>query len=331
MALGFGLAQWVPQSSNSGASLRGVSAVDARVAWASGANATILKTEDGGVTWGGVAAPSGAEALDFRSIQAFDAKRAYVMSVGPGGQSRIYKTLDGGAHWSLGLQNSHASGFFDAIAFWSFERGVAVGDAVDGRMFVALTSDGGKKWEEVDGGHIPAAREGEGAFAASGTCLRLGPKGRAWIGTGGTGGSRVFRSNDWGRSWQVSEAPLQHENASSGIFSIAFRDARHGIAVGGDYTKPSQDRGNVALTADGGQTWVVPGARPAGFRSAVMFLRDALLAVGTSGTDLSRDGGQSWTHLSDAPLNAMSFANQDVGWAVGPKGTIRKFTGVPKQ
>ena len=327
LAAAMAWAQWTPQTSNTTASLRGVMAVSETVAWASGTQGTYLRTIDGGKIWQAKQVP-GAETLDFRDLHAFDANRAVLMSVGPGPASRIYRTGDGGEHWTLLLRNAEPKGFFDAIAFWDARRGIVVGDAVNGRMYAATTTDGGTTWIPVEPSRMPPSREGEGAFAASGTCVFVRSGGLAWMATGGTGGSRVFRSADWGKSWQVSETPLRHEDASAGIFSIAFRDSRHGVVVGGNYAKPGEDRDNVAFTTDGGKTWTAPAHRPRGFRSAAAYVPGGaeVIAAGTTGIDSSYENGRSWKPLSDGNFNALSFATPKVAWAVGPKGAIAKLS-----
>jgi hypothetical protein len=60
---------WVTQTSGTSASLRGVSAVNANVVWASGAEGTWLRTIDGGAHWEASKVP-GAEDLDFRGVRA---------------------------------------------------------------------------------------------------------------------------------------------------------------------------------------------------------------------------------------------------------------------
>jgi photosystem II stability/assembly factor-like uncharacterized protein len=320
-------AQWLKQTSGVTASLRSISAVSDTVAWASGSGGTVLRTTDGGDSWRPLKV-HGAESLDFRAIRAFDEKTAFIMSVGSGESSRIYKTEDGGSRWQLLLQNKDPQGFFDAIAFWDSKRGIVMGDPVDGHIFVATTADAGVTWQPVGAPGIPPARAGEGAFAASGTCLVTGSDGLAWMATGGTGGGRVFRSRDWGRTWKAVETPIRHDGDASGIFSLAFRDANHGIAVGGNYSKPGEDAGNVALTTDGGVHWSGTVSRPKGYRSAVAYIpgADEWVATGTTGTDLSKNGVGSWTHVSDGAYNAMSFAGATAGWAVGPKGAIARFS-----
>jgi photosystem II stability/assembly factor-like uncharacterized protein len=313
---------WIPQVSNTRASLRGVSAVDAATVWASGSAGTYLVTGNGGATWRAAQVP-GAESLDFRGIRAIDARTVYLMSAGPGDKSRIYKTTDAGEHWALQFTNPEAKGFFDAIAFWDAGHGIVVGDQLDGRAEIRTTDDGGAHWERRD---PPAGLPNEGAFAASNTCLTLLGANEAWFGTGGPGAARVFHSKDRGRTWTVSVTPVRKDGAAAGIFSLAFADARNGIAVGGDYSKDKEDRRNIAVTHDGGSTWSAPAGGPKGFRSAVAWLPEDKLWIvtGTSGSDVSSDGGVTWKMFDDGSYNAMSFAAR-AGWAVGGQGRIAAF------
>ena len=285
-----------------------------KVTWASGTRGTVLRTIDGGATWNLRPIP-GSESLDLRDVEATGTQQAWVLSSGPGDKSRVYHTADAGERWTLDLTNPDPTGFFDAIAMFGQQRGILLGDPVDGR-FVIYTTDDGKQWARHTG---PEALPSEGAFAASGTCLIARPNGEAWF---GTGAARVFHSLDFGRTWTVSQTPLAHEGKAAGVFSLAFRDRKHGIAVGGDYTKPGVSSGNIAITDDGGQTWQEPRSRPAGYRSAVQFLsKSQALATGSSGSDFSFDGGNTWSPLDGTGYNALSFFGK-TGWAVGPEGRI---------
>lgn len=326
------LAQTVTvQNSGSTSSFRGVWAVNDAVAWVSGTRGAYLKTTDGGVTWTSAAVPD-AEKLDFRDVQGVDASTAYLLSIGNGETSRVYKTTDGGAHWNISLQNTDAKGFFDQMAFWNPRHGILVGDQVDGQMVVMTTEDGGAHWERQK---MPAALPGEGAFAASGTGITVLGDRDVWIGTGGKDSARVYHSGDGGHTWTVAPTPIRADSANSGVFSVAFSDPLHGIAVGGDYSKAPEESGVIALTSDGGKTWTAPsGSPPRGFRSAVAYLADRKIwvAVGTSGADISIDGGQSWRQFDTGNYNAVSFGSSKAGWAVGPRGRIAlfKLEGAPR-
>ncbi len=167
-----GLAQWTPQQSGTTARFRGVSAASRTIAWASGSGGTYSRTTDGGATWQSAVVP-GASQLDFRDVQAVDANTAYLLSIGPGEASRIYKTTDGGRDWMLQFTNSNPKAFFDAFAFWDARTGIAMSDPVDGRFILIKTTDGGATWNELPRENSPQAIEGDGGFAASGTCIAV--------------------------------------------------------------------------------------------------------------------------------------------------------------
>ena len=324
------VAQWALQTSGTDVPLRGISAVSPRVAWASGAKGTVLHTVDGGDHWKKLSI-EGAQELDFRDIQAFSATTAYVLSIGPGEQSRIYKTTDAGQHWQLQFTNHQAKAFYDCFAFWDEKHGIALSDSVDGNFPLMFTSDG-ESWSPLHPRQMPAALPNEGAFAASGTCVATAGKSDVWFATGGPA-ARVLHSADRGQTWTVVTSPLLSGAASQGIFSLAFRDPRNGVIAGGDYEHPTNQLQNFAYTHDGGEHWTLAKTQPSGYRSAVVFLsesREFLIAAGTTGSDYSIDGGNTWRPLDPAEYNALSFAGPRAGWAVGAKGRIAKFTGLPK-
>ena len=323
-----GAPQWTPQISGVTARLRGVSAASDRVVWASGANGAILRTEDGGIKWQRQSIP-GSEKLDFRDIDAVSERIAYALSIGNGDASRIYKTTDAGTHWILQFTNEDPKAFYDAMAFWDANRGVAVSDSVDGRFVILITRDGGRTWARVPATSLPPALPNEGAFAASGTNVAVLAPSHVWIGTGASRTSRVLHSADGGRSWTIADTPLATSRAA-GIFSIAFRDAMHGVVVGGDYQKESQAIDNAAITSDGGATWTaVTGL--GGYRSAVAYLprasRPSLIAVGPTGADFSEDDGRTWKPIAADGYHAFAFApSGKTGWGVGENGRIAQFT-----
>lgn len=110
-------AQWQLHDAHTTADLRGIDNVGSGVAWASGSDGTILRTEDAGIVWQLCAKPPNGEHLDFRAIQASDNNTAIIMSIGKGDQSRLYKTIDGCQTWKLLFTNPDKDGFFDALQF----------------------------------------------------------------------------------------------------------------------------------------------------------------------------------------------------------------------
>lgn len=319
--------RWEPQTSGVIARLRGVSAVNAKVAWASGAAGTVVRTTDGGSTWTKLTVPD-AEQLDFRDVDAVSETTAYILSIGSGPASRIYKTSDAGAHWTLQFTNDDPKAFFDAMAFWDADRGLVMGDSIDGRFDILITRDGGKTWTRIPKEKLPEALPNEGAFAGSGTNAAVLGRDLAWIGTGAAARCRVLRTTDAGATWTIAETPVA-ASASAGIFSVAFRDPRHGMTVGGDYRKEKDAVDNAAATSDGGVTWTaVKGL--GGFRSVVAHVPGSSaswIAVGPSGADRSNDDGRTWRPVEGGGYHAFSFARDGTsGWGVGERGAIGKFT-----
>ena len=320
---------WITQASGVKSRLRGISAVNERVAWASGADSTVLRTNDGGDTWKRLFVT--ADSVDFRDIDAIDSQTAYVLSIGNGPSSRIYKTTDGGETWTLQFKNEDPKVFLDAISFWDANHGIAFGDSVAGKFYILMTDNGGRDWKRVPENSLPPALENEGAFAASGTNIAIVGKKYAWIATGAGPKSRVLMTADRGRTWTISETPLA-SGPSAGAFSIAFRDAKHGVIVGGDYRKETEAVDNLVITTNGGASWqLVKGL--SGYRSVVAYLPSSkrMVAVGPSGSDYSDDDGQSWKPLAGPGFDTLSLAaspagKATVGWAAGANGAIAKLT-----
>jgi photosystem II stability/assembly factor-like uncharacterized protein len=320
---------WKVQTSGLDTNLRGVSAAyspDAKgvpvpVVWASGSNGVILRSLDTGKTWKRLHV-AGGDALDFRGIVAFHATTAYVMSSGEGEKSRIYKTTDGGEFWTLQYTGNRKEIFLDSIACLSDTHCFALSDPLDGKFLLLTTADG-EHWNPLSSDKMPAALPGEGAFAASNTCLLLSGD-EIFFGTGGPA-ARVFHSADKGRTWTVCETPLAHGNASSGIFSLAFRRNHIFIALGGDYKEPDKSDHAAAYSIDDGTSWRLAAEQPGGFRSAVASNQLSIFVVGPTGEEISDDDGVHWKHTDSLNLNALVILDIFNGWAVGPHGIIARF------
>lgn len=294
--VGVGVAQSGPrvQISHTTESLRGVSAVSRNVAWTSGTHGIFLRTTDGGRVWTPGQVPD-AVALDFRAVVAFSADEAFLMSAGPGDQSRIYHSADAGQHWQLQFTNTNPKGFFDSMVFWDAKHGVVLGDPIldeSGKLkFEVLLTDDGQTWHAVPPAQLPAALDGEGAFAASNSCIAILPNAwwnvetsaphpdavtstqldfNIWFATGGRA-ARVFHSPDGGKTWEAFDTPIAHGPESAGIFSIAFRNSVDGVIAGGDYKHPDDDGPNLAFTHDGGKTWDLSTIHPLAYFSAVAY------------------------------------------------------------
>ncbi len=317
------LAQWQRQTISSDADFRGLCAVSAKTAWVSGTKGTYAHTADAGKTWS-VGKVPGAEKLDFRDVEAFGESTAYLLSIGLGENSRIYKTADGGKTWTLQFKNADKDAFYDAMAFWDENNGIALSDPVKGQFQLIVTDDGGTNWKRLPAKDLPAALPNEGAFAASGTCTVTHGDKDVWFVTGGAKTARVFHSSNRGQNWTVSETPIMAGIESAGIFSIAFRDKLHGMIVGGDYRKANATGATAAITSDGGKTWTaVDKSLP--FRSGIAWAKDRWVAVGTSGSHFSQDDGATWKLLDRENYNSVAFTPNGEGWAAGPKGRVAIF------
>ncbi|MFI7599117.1 WD40/YVTN/BNR-like repeat-containing protein [Actinoplanes sp. NPDC049681] len=308
------------------ARFRGLAPVSDRIAWVAGSGGTILRTADGGQTWQRVDPPGTAD-LQFRDIEAFDAHHAVALTIGEGDQSRLYATSDGGATWAETFRNDDPAAFYDCVTFLDRRHGLALSDPVGGTFRILATADGGRTWHVQPTSGMPEALPGEFAFAASGTCLvaadHLG-RGHAWFATGGGERARIFATTDGGRSWRVTDSGVP-SGPSAGVYSLAFRDPAHGIAVGGDYAVPETAPHAAATTRDGGRTWTPARTEPGEYRSGAAWLHGTTaLAVGPTGSDISRDGGRTWTRFDGGSFDAVLCA-KGACWASGEQGRVAKL------
>ena len=317
----------VEQPSGTTELLQAVSVVDRDVVWVSGHGGTYARTTDGGATWRAAMVP-GADTLQFRDVHARDARTAWLLAAGPADMSRIYRTDDAGATWILQWTNPEPDGFYDCLEFWDDRRGIAYGDAVGGTLRILRTEDGGATWRRVPDDALPAALPGEGGFAASGLCVETAPGGRAWIAAGNTSAARVFRTDDYGRTWRAAEVPVE-TGEGAGLTAISMIDARRGFAFGGSLGVTDRATRNVVRTEDGGATWTAlpalsfPGAAYGGLAIPAADGR-ALLAVGPGGAAVSLDAGATWTTLDTRAWWAAGSAGPAATWITGPEGRIAR-------
>jgi photosystem II stability/assembly factor-like uncharacterized protein len=352
-------AQWQILNSNTTADLRGIDNVGGGVAWASGTNGTVLRTEDGGYLWQPCTIPPGAEKLDFRGIQAFDANTAIVMSSGTGDLSRLYKTTDGCQTWKLLFTNPDKDGFWDAIVAGS-DAGLIVGDPVGGRFAIFSSTDSGlEKWDRYSEsrsswlqhfGLEPVPYEGEGLFAASNSNAKGSPEtGLAFV-TGGEKGA-FFAYGAWTEHGNLGYPTAEFakvliplaKGKSAGAFSLACTgELPHSphlrcVAVGGDYLSADSSDGVAAFSSDPRKRWKASEVPPHGYRSAVAYdeTTKTWITVGPNGTDVSTDDGRNWRAVHpDAALHEPADADRNwnalsLPYVVGPHGRIGKLELLP--
>jgi photosystem II stability/assembly factor-like uncharacterized protein len=312
-------AQWTQQFSHTNASLRGVQNLGDGIVWASGSGGTVLRTTNGGDVWQKCATPAGAEKLDFRAIQAFDAQTAVIMSAGTGDLSRIYKTTDGCQTWKLVLSNPDKEGFWDAMQFAGPGLGVVIGDQVNGCFPVFMSEDGGNTWRKPVPEGIRAEKTGQSLFAASNSSMLIA--GRKLIFVTGGGATAAIETDLQFSTMPVYLHPALATGEAAGGFSIAAHDDVL-VAVGGDYKAPDASAG-TAVYRIGKGPWTAAKTPPQGYRSAVAWdeTKKLWIAIGPTGADTSSDNGRTWTPADYGPnWNAISLP-----FAVGSKGQIGKL------
>src|SRR6267154_5523818 len=329
-----------PQNSGTTQGLIAVSPVDSRIVWASGRGGTFVVTTDGGRHWKAAVVP-GAEALQFRDVQAVSDKVAYLQSIGDNPTDfRIYKTVDGGANWTMQFQNQNPSAFYDCFAFWTPKRGISHSDSVNG-VFPDLRTTDGTTWQSISA-NMPPALPGEASFAASGTCVATQGGRNAWIATGGSTVARILSTRDQGNTWNAYDTPLV-SSPSAGAFTVAFRNPWNGIVGGGDLDPSDPNNARTATSEDGGVTWKLTSAPPV---TGAIF---GLAYVGRAGTSAGEEGdtsgravvitanaggaawtpdeGNTWFALPGVTgYWAVAFASPKAGWLVGVNGTILKIS-----
>lgn len=281
------------------ASFRALSVVDDSVAWVAGTKGWIGKTIDGGTSWT-FSQVKDFETFDFRSLYAFD--ESYAVIANAGAPANILVTDDGGESWQVVYTHSDSAAFFDGIDFWDRNNGLIYGDPIGGRMLLLSTRNGGRTWVELPQRQRPPLEEGEASFAASGTNIRLQDSQTVGIGTGGKT-SRIWTSDNRGRSWKTLTPPVLHGESSTGIFSFSGFRGKTAVIVGGDYLRDTLTVDHVFYTTDKGKTWERPQMPTRGYRECVEFIDDnTLIATGPTGTEVSVDGGKTWTPESDDRL-----------------------------
>ncbi len=288
-------------NSGSKASLRGLSVVNDKTIWVSGSAGTVGRSVDAGGTWTWMTV-KGFEKADFRDIEAFDAKTAIIMGIAD--PAYILKTTDGGENWNIVFKDTTKGMFLDAMEFWNEQSGIVIGDPIGDKIFIARTFDGGNNWRGIPAENIPTADKGEAFFASSGTNVRKLNKQEAVFVSGGLRARLFIRD-------KKIDLPIIQGKESTGANSIAVKNKKILIIVGGDFTTKDSTTKNCVITLDGGETFVTPVVGPHGYRSCVEYLsKKTWISCGLNGVDYSTDEGQNWAWISKESFHACRKAKK---------------------
>ena len=298
-------------------SIRGLSVVNDKVIWVSGTNGTIGLSLDGGEKWKWIRVAT-FEKTDFRDIEAFDATTAVIMSIAE--PAYILKTVDAGETWEVVYENKTKGIFLDAMEFWNEQSGIVIGDPIDNKFFIARTFDGGQTWRELPAEYLPAADSGEACFASSGTNIRALARDEACFVTGGLR-SRLFIRD------QRIDLPILQGKQTTGTNSVAVKNKKTMMVVGGDFEQPDSIAKNCFITNDGGNKWTAPKVSPHGYRSCVEYLGgNNWICCGLNGVDLSKDNGKTWTLISKESFHVSRKARDGKSvFLAGVNGKIAKL------
>jgi len=302
-------------------SFRGLETYKENVVWVSGSKGTVGKSNDAGKTWSWVN-PKGYENMDFRDIEVFSAKEAIIVSAGS--PAVVLRTTDGGKTWKEVYRDDRAEIFLDGMDF-NGKTGFIYGDPIDGSFQLLKSTNKGKSWKDVSNHIFLLAEEGEAGFAASGSGIQVFPN-LVYLASGGRYSS-FYKRNEKENSLDVVDVPIWSGDATTGVFSLDFWDQNTGVLVGGNYSMDKDNRNNILLTTNAGRSWTKPSSPVAGYRSSVKYISEnVLVATGTSGTDLSTDGGQSWRNISEASFNvvAKSKSGKHI-YMAGSNGNIEQL------
>lgn len=305
-------------NSGSKASLRGLSVVNDEVIWVSGSGGSVGRSVDGGITWAWKTV-KGFEKTDFRDIEAFDKNTAIIMGIAD--PAYILKTTDGGNNWKVVFTDTTKGMFLDAMEFWNEQSGIVIGDPLNDRIFIGRTFDGGESWRGIPTANIPVTEKGEAFFASSGTNVRKLGKQEAVFVSGGLRARLFIRD-------KKIDLPIIQGKESTGANSMAVKNKKCFIVVGGDFNAKDDTIKNCVITLDGGETFTEPVVSPHGYRSCVEYLgKNNWISCGLNGVDYSTDEGQNWAWISKDSFHAVRKAKK--GKAVyfsGGGGRIGKLT-----
>jgi photosystem II stability/assembly factor-like uncharacterized protein len=298
---------WSSQNSGTTHILYTCKAVSELVCWAAGANATVLRTTDGGDIWLNANLNPGIITGEVRNMEAINANTAWVTTESQM-STAIYKTTDGGDSWFQVYSNT--AGFIKGIRMLDQVNGIAIGNPVSDLWNVLLTTDGGNTWQPSP--NRPSANIIHQAVHNS---FQVSMPNIYW----GTSFTSIFRSTDGGLTYS------EHETTGAGIyiFSLFINSSGTGLAASTAMSR----------STDGGITFQPHSVPGAGNINGIESSGNNFWFIRGEKIFHSTDDGINWIEAYTAPFTLAHLDFPDnlnecqMGWAVGFGGTILKMTG----
>lgn len=253
------------------------------------------------------------EKTDFRSI-GNNGKDVLLLNAGSPANMYAMSTFGYSCASSLVYSENGEKVFYDSmfIDIWT-GFGIVIGDPTEDCLSILLTEDSGKTWNKIPCANLPKTVDGEAAFAASDTNVKI-VNGVIFIISGGKK-SRLFKSSDKGKTWEVFNTPIIQGEAMTGAFSMDFYNNKKGMIVGGNYEQQKDNSANKAFTKNGGKTWkLVSVNKSFGYASCVQFMPKSngkvIYTCGTSGVYYSTNYGKKWHKiLEDTDFYTLRFSS----------------------
>jgi photosystem II stability/assembly factor-like uncharacterized protein len=246
--------------------------VDNNTGYAVGANSTVIKTTDGGATWGSKPLAGAGGPRNYLKVRCATDSRCLLVADQSTG---VVRTDDGG---NTGAFISFGSTPINAAAFASASQGVA--GASNGAIFTS--SDGGVTWTQV-GGSLGKQLTGLRATDAN--------FGYAY----GTLGALATTSNG-GVTWTPLSIP-----SSNSVGAASFADPNNGFAL--------DSSGTLWGTTNGGSTWARKNTGGGSPNDVAAINSNIVLLIGPKGVKRSTNGGGSFSSVSGKPVAKASLEN----------------------
>lgn len=298
-------------------SIRAIQVVDNQSVFYAGSRGDVGFTTDNGTLWNALHIKYQDSIIPhFRSL-AFNGVDYFALSIA--NPALLYKISNG--ETTLVYKEEDEKVFYDALTFFDDNlHGIAVGDPTENCASIIITEDGGETWNKIPCENLPEIINDEAFFAASNTNIKtIGST--VWIASGGAK-ARILKSTNYGKTWKIFETPIIQGNGPQGIYSIDFSDINNGIAIGGDYSKPNENKVNKAITKDGGKTWeIVADNQNPNYKSCVQYVPNTegkeVFAVGKTGVSFSNDAGKTWKEVSKDSYYSIQFVDKNTAWLSG--------------